>query len=250
MFSYLILFITLFCNVIAITSHVCAEAPVLAINLCDKDGTSDFALLNKQQTVPRPILQTKFVLKKRAAPWTHDPKCTEKLEHGRSYCVYTSDTFANGRGISIFTTPRAAKQIAALAAFNVPGALDDVKELQDVPWHTEVIPGRGIGMIADRELARGDRLTAYTPLLLMHEQLEAFVSRAELEQFLQIAVDQLPADSRRMLLSLQGSEDGGESTIKDIVATNSFEFLVGKDQQPHFFVYPETSRFNHDCRAK
>lgn len=51
--------------------------------------------------------------------WTHQPVCTEILEAlGSELCVYTNATFSHGRGISIFTTPRIAEEIAALLPFH------------------------------------------------------------------------------------------------------------------------------------
>src|SRR5258708_5227318 len=57
-------------------------------------------------------------------PWTHKPVCTGYLDGvGDKLCVYTNATFSNRRGISIFTTPRIAKEFASLPPFQDPAAL-------------------------------------------------------------------------------------------------------------------------------
>ncbi|OQV03011.1 SET domain-containing protein [Cladophialophora immunda] len=182
------------------------------------------------------------------SPWSHKPVCTDFLDElGDQLCVYTDATFSNGRGISIFTTPPIAQEFASLLPFQDPTALssrginldDDV----DRPWYTTPIPGKGVGMLATRALQRGDLITAYTPYLLAH--MENVLSTSERERFLRIAVDQLPAASRDVYLSLAKIYGEPSVVVQDVVKANAFEMQVGG--QMHLAVFPEASRMNHAC---
>ncbi|KAJ9501435.1 hypothetical protein H2202_003229 [Exophiala xenobiotica] len=180
-------------------------------------------------------------------PWSFKPVCTEHFEAlNGPLCVYTNATFSNGRGISIFTTLKISKDFAASLPFHDPSALSD----HDInpsegerPWYVQDIPGKGKGVVAKRDLHRGDRITAFTPYLLVH--MESELSIDEREKFLAIAVDQLPAASQEHYFSLATIWDEAGYEVQDVVKANGFEMQVGG--QMHVAVFPETSRMNHAC---
>lgn len=181
-------------------------------------------------------------------PWTHKPVCTEYLEElGSELCVYTNATFSQGRGISIFTTPKIAEEYASLLPFH------DAEILQkrginspEGPWYTKALPGKGIGMLARQDLKRGDLITAYTPYLLAHA--ENVLSTQEREKFFRLALDQLPAASQEHYLSLAKYFHEPSVVVQDIVKANVFEMQLAG--QMHLAVVPEPSRLNHACAPK
>ncbi|KIW82136.1 hypothetical protein Z517_05163 [Fonsecaea pedrosoi CBS 271.37] len=182
------------------------------------------------------------------SPWSHRPVCTEYLDELEDQlCVYTDATFSNGRGISIFTTPRIADEFATLLPFQDPDALSsrgiNSNSDADRPWYTAPIPGKGVGMLASRALQRGDLITAYTPYLLAH--MENVLSTPERERFLRIAVDQLPVASRDVYLNLAKIYGEPSVVVQDVVKANAFEMEVGG--RMHLAVFPEASRMNHAC---
>jgi hypothetical protein len=183
--------------------------------------------------------------------WSFEPVCTEYLEGiGSELCVYTNSTFSNGRGISIFTTPEIATDFARLLPFQDPSALPsqgiNPPEGDDRAWYIQNIPGKGVGMLAKREMKRGDLITAYTPYLLAH--MENILSTPERERFLRIAIDRLPAASKEHYLGLATIFHEPSVVVQDVVKANAFEMQVGG--QMHLAVFPETSRMNHACSPK
>lgn len=181
-------------------------------------------------------------------PWTHKPVCTDFLEElGSELCVYTNATFSQGRGISIFTTPRIAEEYATLLPFHDPEALSSRGiNIPNGVWYTKDIPGKGVGMLAKRDLQRGDLITAFTPYLLSHT--ENILSTEEREKFLQIALSQLPIESQEHYLGLAKIYHIPSVVVQDVCKANSFEMQVGG--QMHLAVFPETSRINHACAPK
>ncbi|KAI1614903.1 hypothetical protein EDD37DRAFT_665783 [Exophiala viscosa] len=179
------------------------------------------------------------------APWTHQPVCTEHLDAIDSpLCVYTNATFSNGRGISIFTTPQIAEEVAELLPLQDPAILASHGVNPDEgPWHVRELPGKGMGVLAKHDLHRGDRITAYTPCLLAH--MENVLSTPEREKFWRIAIDQLPCHSKEHYLSLATIYGDPSVVNQDVVKANAFEMQLGG--QMHLAVFPETSRMNHAC---
>jgi len=180
--------------------------------------------------------------------WSYEPVCTEFLEVLESeLCVYTNATFSNGRGISIFTTPKIAEEFAGLSPFHD----NDVLVQRGInnpegPWYTKALPGKGIGMLAKQDLKRGDLITAFTPYLLAHA--ENVLTTLEREKYLQIAVKQLPEASQEHYFSLAKYYNDPSVVVQDVVKANSFEMQLGGLM--HLTVFPEPSRLNHACAPK
>jgi hypothetical protein len=186
------------------------------------------------------------------APWTHKPVCTEYLDEMEGeLCVYTDANFSNGRGISIFTTARGAKEVLASSLYQDSTALSsrginaDLDDNQR-PWYTANVPGKGTGMLASRPLQRGDLITAYTPYLIA--PMEAILSTMQREYYLRIALDQLPQASQDKYLALAKIYNEPSVVVQDVVKANAFG--IHFDGKQHLAVFPETSRFNHACAPK
>ncbi|KAF2656577.1 SET domain-containing protein [Lophiostoma macrostomum CBS 122681] len=177
--------------------------------------------------------------------WTHQPICTEILEGvGDKLCVYTNSSFSHGRGISIFTTPTIAEEVAGLPAFQDPAALPKANvNIDSRVWEAKSIPGKGIGVVAKRTLKFKDRVTAYTPALLAY--LDDGLELLEREKYLRIAVEQLPEATRDSYLHLAYIYGYPDIRVQDIVKGNTFQLQLAG--QNHLAIFPETSRFNHDC---
>ncbi|KAL1599516.1 ribosomal RNA assembly protein krr1 [Paraconiothyrium brasiliense] len=178
--------------------------------------------------------------------WSLPPACTDLLPSiGSKLCVYTNTSFSNGRGISLFTTPELSKYALALPAFQNPDALEGINEPSGT-WYTQGIPGKGMGMLAKRDLQFRDRITAHTPALLAY--LESDLSTAEREKFFKLAVSQLPEQTREMYLGLATVYGLPQVKYQDVVKANTFQLEI--DGHNHLAVFPETSRLNHACAPK
>lgn len=182
------------------------------------------------------------------APWSHPPICTHVLESiNDKLCIYTSTSFSNGRGISIFTTPSLAVQFASLPAFTDQPALAKQKvNINTGTWRAESIPSKGIGMLASRRLVFKDRVTAYTPAFLAY--LESELGTLERENWWRLAIEQLPEKTKKDFLELATVYGDERVRVQDIVKANTFQVTVGDGN--HLAVFPETSRLNHACNPK
>lgn len=185
---------------------------------------------------------------KEHAPWSYAPACTGVLQSiDDQLCIYTSTSFSNGRGISIFTTPAAAAQFASLPAFHNPSAFSDLDvNTNSGAWRASSLPGKGIGLIASRPLQFKDRITAYTPAFLAYSEIE--LSILEREAWWRQAIEQLPKRIKEEFLGLTVVYGDERVRVQDIVKANTFQVELGGVN--HLAVFPETSRLNHGCNPK
>ncbi|KAF4902335.1 SET domain-containing protein 5 [Colletotrichum viniferum] len=163
-----------------------------------------------------------------------------------NYCLYANRGFAVGRGAVIISTPENVQKLKGMGAkFQIA---DDPSASKPSFRVTEV-EGKGLGMIANKCLARGDTVMLKTPVLIAHR---AFIERtppAEQHPLLDSVAQLLPASTRETFLGQMG-HFGGHKVV-DIMQTNSFQMDLGGGAQGdghHYGNYPEVSRYNHDCR--
>ncbi|KAJ4544270.1 hypothetical protein HRR83_004709 [Exophiala dermatitidis] len=194
---------------------------------------------------------------------THRPNLLPEPDSDAPLCVFTNASFASGRGISIFTTPAIAAEMASLLPFHNPTALtsrginhgyppqasststskSESQSQTQTPWYTAPIPGKGTGMLASQQLHRGDLILATTPYLLSY--MENLLSTVDREHYLRIAIEQLPERSKEHYLSLAKIYGDPRVVVQDVVKANAFEMQVGG--RMHLAVFPEASRINHAC---
>ena len=168
-------------------------------------------------------------------PWTRESKCIADGNTNDTYCIYTSDKFANGRGISFFTAPSIAQRIEALPALTQEGVHDAANVFEDAPWDIKTIPGRGNGLFANRRLRRGDKILADTPVGV-YQSDAFFPDYTQGYPYLRAAFEQLPEPTRELVLGMATHNEG--DPIMERVNTNAFagEF----EGAAHFLLYPET----------
>jgi hypothetical protein len=169
-------------------------------------------------------------------PWSHKPQCLTEKGTNETYCVYTNERFAKGRGISFFTTPSIAEKVTELPAFTDDGLHNDVNNFDNPPWEIRNIPGRGNGLFATRTLHRGDLILANTPMGVY--QSDAFFPDYELGyQYLRKTFDQLPKSSQEIFLRMATHSPG--DAVMERINTNAF--AGDFEGAPHFLLYPETA---------
>ena len=168
----------------------------------------------------------------------------------QSYCLYTSPSFNNNRGISVITTPSNLQKLKSL----LPKIPSNKQPPSPPPFHVSAVPGKGLGLLASRPLRRGDPIMSQSPVLLVHRaflESPAPSDHHHSQRLLDSAVDALPDATRSLFLSQLG-HFGGRHRVTDILATNSFQTDIGSGEGGgeghHYDNYPEVSRFNHDCR--
>lgn len=182
------------------------------------------------------------------SPWSYPPTCTPFLPSLNStLCIYTSTTFASGRGISIFTTPALASHYASLPAFLQPSLLTAQHiNTHTATWRTQSLPGKGTGVLATRPLHYRDTITAYTPAFLA--VLESELSTQDREVYWRQAILQLPETIRDRFLALSTVYGDERVKVQDVVKANTFQLDI--QGVNHLAVWPETSRLNHACAPK
>jgi hypothetical protein len=169
-------------------------------------------------------------------PWTREPKCITDEDTKETFCVYTSGRFANGRGISLFTTPSIAKRVEELPAFKDQGIYEKANVFDDPPWEIRNIPGRGNGLFATRRLHRGDEIIVDAPVGVF--QSDAFFADFGIGyKYLHIAFDQLPKKTRDIFMRTAAHSQG--DPLMERINTNAF--AGDFEGAPHFLMYPETA---------
>jgi hypothetical protein len=193
------------------------------------------------------------------APWTQRPMCvraTGQLLGGKSdgdtYCIFSKKDFAEGRGVSMVTTTSMAKLIAQLPAFTKPETIKSMNDLIDgpfgpPPYEARRFPVKGIGMVANRTIVRGDRILQETVTWLYHRSTFMAISEKDRIPLSWHGIYALPEEARDELLALHAHHGGDQ--IDDIMRTNAFGAYYTNDEL-HNNVLPRISRFNHDCRPK
>jgi hypothetical protein len=176
-------------------------------------------------------------------PWTHKRQCLEDEENYQEYCVYTDANFADGRGISFFTSREIAKRVESLPAFLQQGIHDNANRFVNPPWEIRNILGRGNGLFATRTLYRGDEIIVATPVGVYHSQAFS-ADRLTGYQYLRKTFDQMPNDTREVILRTAVNEPG--DPIMERINTNAF--LGDFEGAPHFLLYPETAVRRHSPR--
>ncbi|GAD96222.1 hypothetical protein PTT_09404 [Paecilomyces variotii No. 5] len=230
----------------SILSDKCASKPIIleanpeCLEISDVDATPPINEQGPVNSIPQngPSTTTGTVGK-----WSYKPYCTDLISDIQSkLCVYTDHSFAQNRGISIFTTPQIADEFSQLRPLQDPSVLAGINNPRG-PWYPENLPGRGIGLLAKNNINSGERLMAYTPLLIMHQHHQMPIPLRE--KFLRLAIDQLPEASKKQYLRLATIYGNSSVIVQDVIQTNAFEIQVGG--QMHLAVFPEASRMNHDC---
>lgn len=192
------------CDSVSVVSRSSRESPIL-IDTTEHDPTPFF-------------------------PWTHAPICYHSDSSPSSpshleLCVYTNASFASGRGISIFTTPALARSFSLLPAFTDPSSIAHANEGHSSPGYVTTLPGRGKGLLASRDLKRGEAITVNTPLLLVYR--EDVLETPVRERYLRQAVEQLPEWSRRRYEDMAVIYGFESIRTQDVLKANIFGLQVG-----------------------
>ena len=181
-------------------------------------------------------------------PWGYVPVCTEPVERlGSELCVYTSTTFADGRGISIITSPQLAEELTRLSIFNGQNSTDEIPE----PYGKLQIttdPSKGKGALAGSHFRAGNEVSSNVPILLSHEAT-MHLSQTAREELLRAAVLQLPVATQKLFLRLTPSNTHPEFLLSDIFVNNA-GFPLKSGNHHYFCLFPEMALFNHDCAPK
>lgn len=157
----------------------------------------------------------------------------------REYCVYSNRQFAGG--MVVITDRVNARRVSGLPD-------KTVSRTDPSHFYATEVPGRGIGLVANQTIERGELIMAWQPTFMIHRKFTEDLSPEEQQHLLDLALLRLPAPRRRAF-SRQLGQFGGHRA-SDILLTNSFQMDVGGEGEEghHLGNFPDVSRFNHDCR--
>ncbi len=167
--------------------------------------------------------------------WVGGSQCIEQ------FCLYSSQRFQGGRGIAVISTAANVEILKALET------AQHVSSEKSPPYVITEVANKGLGMIANQTLRRGDSILSKTPAILIHRDFLELFPPGDQYPILDAAIQQLPDLLRQTFLSQMGHFGGHR--VSDILATNSFQMDLGGEHGQHYGNFPEVSRFNHDCRA-
>lgn len=171
----------------------------------------------------------------------------------------------------MITTPSIASVIAALPAFDSHTASAHEPIKGPAPYKVRDVPGKGLGLVANRTIHRGERLFAVPVIGIFHQ--DSFPKRRsesvnELERLFYRSATQLPEGTGEKFWALAAHEEklreiSGAGVVGRL-NTNTFGEDFGGVE--HSIVAPETAvsasfgarltklillkRMNHDCRPK
>ncbi|KAK3388099.1 hypothetical protein B0T20DRAFT_109278 [Sordaria brevicollis] len=162
------------------------------------------------------------------APWKVG-KCIKE------YCNFANPTM--GDGLVLISTPANVDILNSFSPLIKSNS-------QSPPFEVREIPGKGIGLFANRTIQRGEIVMQYTPTLIVQFGPHIDLPSSDRESFYQDAVTHLPSPRRDAFMAQFGKD------IFTKIDRNAFRMFIN-GQNPysgHLGAFPEVARMNHDCR--
>ncbi|KAK0641805.1 hypothetical protein B0T16DRAFT_420551 [Cercophora newfieldiana] len=165
--------------------------------------------------------------------WEDVGKCVRK------WCIFVNRGFGGEGMVAVTTRPNLQKLLKV-------GEIRR-KAASAPSYYVDQVPGKGLGVVGNKTLHRGDPVMAEFPAFLVHRELErSTIPQTEQFSLLDDALNELPPARRDAFLAQMGHFGGHR--ITDILTTNAFQLDLGGDDGHHYGSFPAVSRFNHDCR--
>ncbi|RYP10565.1 hypothetical protein DL765_008069 [Monosporascus sp. GIB2] len=149
-----------------------------------------------------------------------------------------SEASVFGGGIVLITSQRNANIVSSL-----PTALD-AHEASPPPFYAADIPGKGVGLIANRTIRRGEFIMVRSPTMMVQVAAHLGLDPENRDMLYKEALSRLPKRAQDSFMSQMGRNIGEK------IDMNAFQLYVDgrNESSSHLSCYPEVSRFNHDCR--
>lgn len=187
------------------------------------------------------------------------------------FCTFTHPRFNRGLGIALITTDAILEDISSSFTVQAPDS-DGERHAAVAPYEAKVIPGKGVGLIAPRDIRQGELIMARTPAVVVDGKAFKDLGTNDLTQALAQAIMSLPQQHQHEYLQLSTHDDATtyEERVYKVFATNNFrtKFKSGQDFHSTFteglaplfhvrkflFVCSNltrslaVSRLNHECR--
>lgn len=185
------------------------------------------------------------LLGKHRLSWSYEPFCLFNKEFEVNFCVYTSTKFARGRGISFIGMPEHVSKATDMPLFQSPKYFntdeqDYGTDFTQTKFEHRSIRGKGNGVVSTSSLYQGDRIYSFTPILAVHDSIMQTIDDSpDLHLLLRVAVNRLPATSRKLFLDMHGHF--GDDPYYDRLNTNAFAAPIGKAHSSFWALFPESA---------
>ncbi|KAF2475083.1 SET domain-containing protein, partial [Lindgomyces ingoldianus] len=158
------------------------------------------------------------------------------------FCVWANTSFAAGRGISIIATQNLAESVAKSEGYQSARRVraSGGGSQASPKYEVKTLPGRGLGLVANHTLVRGDDIVYEPPVVLAQHDIEDLLGEGEVATLHRVAVERLPYRTRADAMNLHGY--GGKGTAYDRFSANAFKVYEFAG------IFPMVARINHDCR--
>lgn len=114
-------------------------------------------------------------------------------------------------------------------------------------WRIEPVEGKGMGLIAAKNLEVGDHIMTVTASIMIDYKIFSDVTDAQLLSLEVDGVGYLPPKHRALLLNLSTHDavDSYETQVSKVIMTNAFDItntgIVDDDEEESFYtVFPES----------
>ncbi|KAJ2974848.1 hypothetical protein NUW58_g8527 [Xylaria curta] len=144
-----------------------------------------------------------------------------------------------------FCPRRPRPRMPSGAALSIDYAVDADGGADPSPFYVAEIEGKGIGLRANRSIAKGEVLMVRTPTLVAQAELVNELEPRVRDMMYAVAMARLPKGRRNAFLAQMGRD------VRDKIDVNCFQLFIhgaGEKGASHVTCYPDIARFNHDCR--
>ncbi|RYP93283.1 hypothetical protein DL770_000572 [Monosporascus sp. CRB-9-2] len=164
------------------------------------------------------------------AGWKGLESCT------RQACIFSNAEV--GGGIVLVTSQRNADIVSSF-----PTVLD-ADAASPPPFYAADIPGKGVGLIANRTIRRGELIMMRPATMMVQVAAHHGLDPENRDMLYKRALSRLPKRAQYSFMSQMGRD------ISEKIDMNAFQVYVDarNESGSHLSSYPEVSRFNHDCR--
>jgi len=149
----------------------------------------------------------------------------------------------NEHSITLVTSPSNLDVIDSFPPTRDPASLHNS---QPPAFYSTQIPGKGVGLIANRTIRKGEAVLQQTAAMLVQFGPHLDLSASDRDMLYAKAVEMLPRERRAGFMRQMGRD------IFTKVDRNAFRLFVngGERYSGHLGCFPGVSRMNHDCRPK
>ncbi|KAI0179904.1 SET domain-containing protein [Hypoxylon sp. FL1284] len=217
-------------NVILVSFASLAEAGALA-GICPWSPAQKIKQVCANPHFIKPAPPSDSIHEKTLSDWKGPEHCVNNT------CIYSNERI--GDGLVLLTTEQNADTVK-----NFPPPSQTQAKETIYPFHAEEIPGKGMGIIADRKIPKGETIFIRTPVLMVQADAHITLERGARDALYDLAVQKLPDKGQELFMGQMGKDPYTK------IEVNCFQFFIrGADKTGgHIGCYPEVAKMNHDCR--